>query len=48
MLPKDVEITLNAVDLVIISTKGHISVELVRQAKFVDFKKLKAEIELQK
>jgi len=33
---------------VVISTKGHIAVELVRQAKFLDFKKLKKEIELRK
>lgn len=31
---------------VVISTKDHISIELIKQAKFIDFKKLKGEIEL--
>lgn len=30
----------------VISTKGHVSIELIRQAKFIDFKKLRNEIEL--
>jgi len=30
----------------VVSTKGHISIELIRQAKFIDFKKIKREIEL--
>lgn len=29
---------------VVISTKGHISIELLKEAKFVDFKKIKREI----
>ena len=29
---------------IVFSTKGHVSIELIRQAKFVDFKKLKSEI----
>jgi hypothetical protein len=28
------------------STKGHISIELLRQAKFIDFKKIRDQIEL--
>ncbi|MCL6088390.1 MAG: NYN domain-containing protein [Actinobacteria bacterium] len=31
---------------IVISTKDHVSIELIRQAKFVDLKKLKGEIEL--
>ncbi|MBI2263230.1 NYN domain-containing protein [Candidatus Berkelbacteria bacterium] len=31
---------------VVISTKGHVSIEVIRQAKFIDFKKIKKEIEL--
>ena len=31
----------------VMSTKGHVSIELIRQAKFIDFKKLKSEIALQ-
>ncbi len=31
---------------VVVSTKGHISIELVKQAKFVDLKKLRPHIEL--
>lgn len=31
---------------IVISTKGHISIELLRQAKFLDFKKIRKEIEL--
>lgn len=30
----------------VISTKNHVSIELIRQAKFIDFKKLRNEIEL--
>jgi len=30
---------------IVFSTKGHVSFELIRQAKFVDFKKLRNEIE---
>ncbi|GFP24638.1 hypothetical protein HKBW3S43_00951 [Candidatus Hakubella thermalkaliphila] len=30
---------------VVMSTKGHVSIDLVRQAKFLDFKKIRAEIE---
>lgn len=30
---------------VVMSTKGHVSIELIRQAKFLDFKKIRAEIE---
>jgi len=30
----------------VISTKDHVSIELIRQAKFIDFKKLRNEIEL--
>lgn len=30
----------------VISTTGHISIELIKQAKFVDFRKLRQEIEL--
>jgi uncharacterized LabA/DUF88 family protein len=33
---------------IVISAKGHISIELIRQAKFVDFKKLQKYIELRK
>lgn len=29
----------------VISAKDHISIELIRQAKFIDFKKLRSEIE---
>ncbi len=29
---------------IVFSTKGHVSIELIRQAKFIDFKKLKSEI----
>ncbi|MBF8280937.1 MAG: NYN protein [Candidatus Magasanikbacteria bacterium] len=29
---------------VVLSTKGHISIELIRQAKFIDFRKIKKEI----
>lgn len=29
---------------IILSTKGHVSIELIRQAKFIDFKKLKTEL----
>ena len=29
---------------IVLSTKGHVSIELIRQAKFVDFKKLRNEI----
>ena len=29
---------------IVLSTKGHVSIELIRQAKFVDFKKLRKEI----
>lgn len=32
----------------VISTKNHISIELIRQAKFIDFKKLRDKIELKK
>jgi len=28
----------------VMSTKGHISIELIRQAKFIDFKKIKKEV----
>lgn len=31
---------------IVMSTKGHISIELLKQAKFVDFKKIKEEIQL--
>lgn len=31
---------------IVMSTKGHISIELLRQAKFIDFKKIRQEIEL--
>ncbi len=31
---------------VVLSTKNHVSIELVRQAKFIDFKKLKKELML--
>lgn len=31
---------------IIISTKGHVSIELIRQAKFIDFKKIRKKIEL--
>jgi len=31
---------------VVISASGHISFELIRQAKFIDFKKLRSEIEM--
>lgn len=31
---------------IVMSTKGHISIELLKQAKFVDFKKIRKEIEL--
>jgi len=31
---------------IVISTKDHVSIELIRQAKFIDLKKLKGEIEL--
>lgn len=31
---------------IVISTKDHISIELLRQAKFIDFKKIRQEIEL--
>lgn len=31
---------------VVMSTKGHVSIELIRQATFIDFKKLKNEISL--
>ena len=31
---------------VVMSTKGHVSIELIRQAKFIDFKKLKQNISL--
>lgn len=31
---------------IVMSTKGHISIELLRQAKFIDFKKIRDEIEL--
>jgi|SRR3989344_6194704 len=31
---------------IIMSTKGHVSIELLRQAKFVDFKKLKNEFSM--
>src|SRR3989338_1269047 len=31
----------------VISTKGHVSIELIRQAKFVDLRKIRKEIELQ-
>ena len=33
---------------VVISTTGHVSIELIRQAKFIDFKKLRQDIELYK
>lgn len=29
---------------IILSTKSHVSIELIRQAKFIDFKKIKSEI----
>lgn len=29
---------------IVLSTKGHVSIELIRQAKFIDFKKLRSEI----
>lgn len=32
---------------IVMSTKGHISIELLRQAKFIDFKKIRKEIELE-
>lgn len=31
---------------IVMSTKGHISIELLKQAKFLDFKKIRKEIEL--
>lgn len=31
---------------IVMSAKGHISIELLKQAKFIDFKKLREEIEL--
>ncbi len=31
---------------IVMSTKGHISIELLKQAKFIDFKKIRQEIEL--
>jgi len=31
---------------IVMSTKGHISIELLKQAKFIDFKKIRREIEL--
>ena len=31
---------------IVMSTKGHVSIEPIRQAKFLDFKKLKYEISL--
>lgn len=31
---------------IVLSTKNHVSIELTRQAKFIDFKKLKKELEL--
>lgn len=31
---------------IVMSAKGHISIELLKQAKFIDFKKLRKEIEL--
>lgn len=31
---------------IVISASGHISLELIRQAKYIDFKKLRSEIEL--
>lgn len=31
---------------IVMSTKGHISIELLKQAKFIDFKKIRKEIEL--
>ena len=39
--------TLNKYCLVI-STKNHISIELIREVKYIDFKKLRSEIELKK
>ena len=30
---------------IVMSTKGHVSIELLRQAKFIDFKKIRREIE---
>ena len=33
---------------VVISTTGHISIELIKQAKFIDFRKLRQDIELLK
>ena len=32
--------------VIIMSTKGHISIELIRLAKYIDFKKLKSKLEL--
>ena len=33
---------------IVISTKGHVGLELIRQAKFIDFKKIRKEIEFRK
>lgn len=33
---------------IVVSTKDHVSIELLKQAKFVDLKKLRKEIELKK
>ena len=30
---------------IVMSTKGHVSIDLIRQAKFIDFKKIRTEIE---
>jgi uncharacterized LabA/DUF88 family protein len=30
---------------IVMSTKGHVSIELLKQAKFIDFKKIRKEIE---
>lgn len=30
---------------IVVSTKGHVSIELINQAKFIDLKKLKSEVE---
>lgn len=33
---------------IVVSTKGHISIELIKQAKFIDLKKLRGTLELRK
>ncbi len=33
---------------IVMSTKKHVSIELLRQAKFLDFKKIRTDIELKK